>query len=278
MARRRHDEPPPPAEYIEKNLEPGDEVRCSGCNAPHVLVADRNDKAEVDWNFSPVCHALLAKGAPISAYVCETDGRVASKRCHARALKRMQRCAGCGLGPRDPHPGRDDEWSDRMFPPTRIGDLCSWCEDALAAGYAALAGRGEVTWRILSTREMFGIEKRNDEGAVPGEAFDALRTAANALAKLAAGPNLRAAESRWDSPLSWGDEAPSVPDVDYTSSSDPLAELDDRAAALLVEIGEAVGRAISLTQEESHAQGASVLRALLRVNVDSNPYQGLLGD
>ncbi len=267
----------PPTVYAKGSLELGDKVTCAGCDAEHTILSARKDE-RIDWGLSGLHQVRLAKTAPVAAFACTTqNGYEASKRCLARALKRMKRCAGCGRGPGDPHP-KPGTWKDRKFPAVEPGKLCKWCQDALAAGNAALASRGEVTWRALVTGDLFGLVPRGQEGDLPGEAFDALRKAAVLLAKLAAGANLRSAACRWESPVD-NSEPPTVPREtrhEWHSSDEPLAEMDDATAEILTELGAAVGRAITLAQEESHNNGESILQALMRANVDSDPYEGLV--
>ncbi len=154
MSRRRK-EPDPPAEYVREGLRPGDTIKCAGCDKEHVLKEDKNEKGKVGWAWCDVRSVHLPKTAPVSAWVCETGGWNPSQRCLSRALKRMGRCPGCGLGPRDPDPERpgDPVTSYCNAGEIQHGSICSRCDDALAAGRAALAIRGEVTWHALDTRE-----------------------------------------------------------------------------------------------------------------------------
>lgn len=286
MGRRRRgrEEAPPPAEYIEADLKPGDKVRCAGCDKEHTLVARKErDPDVIDWNWCfGVARMHLAKGCPVTPFCCQQQNTSDySARCWLRALKRMERCTGCGRGPRDRNPDRPDEPVSRHnhFPAVPLGSLCGWCEDALEVGCAALASRGETAWRTLCTQYLFDIPAYDEEGAVPGTAFDALREAARLLARVTAGPNLLSAKDRWSSPLGWDDEVASVPAcvavddlIRRPHSDDPLAEMDDATAALLTELGAAVGQAISLAQKASHHAGSSILGALIRANSNPDPY------
>ena len=288
MARRGRgkQEEGPPAEYVRENLKPGDTVKCAGCDKEHLLKERKHEEGEIDWAFCDVVGVGLARGAPVSAFVCETDSFGPSLRCYTRALKRMARCPGCGLGPRDPDPEQPDEpvtsWRNAGEIPH--GSICSRCENAVAAGYASLASRGDVEWRTLCTKQLFNLPDHDEEDTVPGEAFDSLRTAAKLLAKLAAGPNLRSSKNRYHAPLGNAEAgaAPTIPasvgedERTWASSSDPLAETDPETAQLVADICRAIGLALSLARKSEHRRGRSILKALIRTNTSLDPYAVLM--
>lgn len=277
--RGKKEEEGAPAEYSpdRSSFKPGDKIRCAGCDAEYTLSDYQYQDGELNWGFQPICQVSLAKGAPVSAWVCKTGNFGPSLRCYNRALKRMTRCPGCGLGPRDPDPEDPDEEVTRYHNAGEIphGSICSRCERAVAAGYAVLAEREDVTWRSFDTRALFELADYDEEGQVPEEALEALREAAYLIAQIAAAPDHLAAKTFYEARRSGSSrDVPTIPaEIErHSSSEEPMGEVGEATAALVERIGEAIGRAISLAQADSRRQGSSILKALIRSNSTPDPY------